>query len=155
MLWVTYNLKIKYIKNVWCSNLKYMLQSSHRSSVVIKPSSIHEDAGLIPALTQWIKDPVLPSAVVQVADTPRIQHCLWLWHRLAATAPIQPLAWDPPYAVGEALKRQKNKIYATNITTRSLWMQYLILTCINIFLCSFYHFIVEWSSTQHPIYIIS
>ena len=34
---------------------------------------------------------------------------LWLWHRLAATAPIQPLAWEPPYAVGAALKRQKVK----------------------------------------------
>ena len=28
---------------------------------------------------------------------------LWLWHRLAATAPIQPLAWEPPYAKGVAL----------------------------------------------------
>ena len=37
---------------------------------------------------------------------------LWLWHRLAATAPIRPLAWEPPYAVSEALtkdKRQKKK----------------------------------------------
>ena len=32
----------------------------------------------------------------------------WLWHRLAATALIQPLAWEPPYAVGVALK-SKNK----------------------------------------------
>ena len=32
---------------------------------------------------------------------------LWLWCRLAATAPIQPLAWEPPYAVDAALKRQK------------------------------------------------
>ena len=30
---------------------------------------------------------------------------LWLWHRLEAVAPIRPLAWEPPYAVGEALKR--------------------------------------------------
>ena len=30
---------------------------------------------------------------------------LWLWRRLAATAPIRPLAWEPPYAVGVALKR--------------------------------------------------
>ena len=32
-----------------------------------------------------------------------------LWHRPVATAPIQPLAWEPPYAVGAALKRQKDK----------------------------------------------
>ena len=37
---------------------------------------------------------------------------LWLWRRLAATAPIQPLAWEPPYAAGaaqEMAKRQKKK----------------------------------------------
>ena len=36
---------------------------------------------------------------------------LWLWCRLAAVAPIRPLAWEPPYATGTALKRQKKKIY--------------------------------------------
>ena len=34
---------------------------------------------------------------------------LGLWRRPAATAPIEPLAWEPPYAVGAALKRQKTK----------------------------------------------
>ena len=34
---------------------------------------------------------------------------LWLWRRLAAIAPIRPLAWGPPYATGVALKRQKTK----------------------------------------------
>ena len=34
---------------------------------------------------------------------------LWLWCRLAAVAPIRPLAWEPPYAAGAALKRQKKK----------------------------------------------
>ena len=34
---------------------------------------------------------------------------LWLWHRLAATAPIGPLAWEPSYATGVAIKRQKTK----------------------------------------------
>ena len=37
---------------------------------------------------------------------------LWLWSRLAATGPIRPLAWEPPYAMGVALqkaKRQKKK----------------------------------------------
>ena len=32
---------------------------------------------------------------------------LWLWCKLAAVAPIQPLAWELPYAVGAALKRPK------------------------------------------------
>ena len=32
-----------------------------------------------------------------------------LWHRPVATALIRPLAWEPPYAEGAALKRQKAK----------------------------------------------
>ena len=32
---------------------------------------------------------------------------LWLWRRPAATAPMRPLAWDPPYAVGATLKKKK------------------------------------------------
>ena len=34
---------------------------------------------------------------------------LWLWRRPAAIAPIQPLAWEPPYAAGAALKKTKDK----------------------------------------------
>ena len=40
---------------------------------------------------QWVKDLAL----------------LWLWRRLAATAPIRPLAWEPPYATGMALEKTK------------------------------------------------
>ena len=32
---------------------------------------------------------------------------LWLWYRPAAVAPIGPLAWEPPYASGGALKKKK------------------------------------------------
>ena len=32
---------------------------------------------------------------------------LWLWHRPAATAPVRPLAWEPPYATGVALEKAK------------------------------------------------
>ena len=40
---------------------------------------------------------------------------LWLWRRSAATAPIGPLAWEPPYApvlqeaAQEMAERQKKK----------------------------------------------
>ena len=34
---------------------------------------------------------------------------LCLWYRPAATALIQPLAWERPYVAGAALKRQKKK----------------------------------------------
>ena len=34
---------------------------------------------------------------------------MWLWYRPAAVAPIVPLAWEPPYAAGAALKSQKTK----------------------------------------------
>ena len=50
--------------------------------------------GLIPGLTQWVEDLVL----------------LWLWYRLAATAPIRPLAWELSYATGVVLKRQKKVV---------------------------------------------
>ena len=49
--------------------------------------------GLIPSLTQWVKDLAL----------------LRLWCSLAATVPIQPLAWELSFAVGVALKSQKKK----------------------------------------------
>ena len=35
---------------------------------------------------------------------------LWLWCRPVTEAPIQSLAWEPPYAVGATLKRQKTII---------------------------------------------
>ena len=34
---------------------------------------------------------------------------LWLWRRPAATAPIRPLAWEPPYAMGAALEKAKRQ----------------------------------------------
>ena len=49
---------------------------------------------MIPDRAQWVEDPVL----------------LWLWHRLEVTALIGPLTWEPPYAVGAALKGQKDKM---------------------------------------------
>ena len=38
--------------------------SSHPGSVVKNLTIIHEDSGSIPGLAQWVKNPVLPCAVV-------------------------------------------------------------------------------------------
>ena len=38
---------------------------------------------------------------------------LWLWCRPEAVALIQPLAWEPPYATGEALKSKKKRSLQT------------------------------------------
>ena len=34
---------------------------------------------------------------------------LWLWCRPAAAAPIQPLAWEPPFTLGSALKKKSGQ----------------------------------------------
>ena len=66
---------------------------------------------------------------------------LWLWCRLAATVPIGPLAWEPPYAMGvaqEKAKRQKKKM-VDNKTCKlfqdilNLFLQYVTLFGIMIF----------------------
>ena len=37
--------------------------------------SVHEDVGLIPGLTQYVKDLVLPQVVAQVSDVAQVPHC--------------------------------------------------------------------------------
>ena len=34
---------------------------------------------------------------------------LWLWCKLTAPAPVQPLAWELPYAADVALKNKQTK----------------------------------------------
>ena len=48
---------------------------------------------------------------------------LWLWRRPVATAPIRPLAWEPPYAEGaaqEMAKRQQQQQKETEITNQDV-----------------------------------
>uniref|UniRef100_A0A8D0WRW5 Uncharacterized protein n=2 Tax=Sus scrofa TaxID=9823 RepID=A0A8D0WRW5_PIG len=37
---------------------------------------------------------------------------LWLWRRLVATAPIRPLAWELPYAMGVGPQKKRKKIFS-------------------------------------------
>ena len=45
---------------------------------------------------------------------------LWLWHRLAAIAPILPLVWELPYVMGMALRRKKKKKKKKKVLSISL-----------------------------------
>ena len=60
--------------------------------------------GSIPGLVQWVKDLAMSCGVVRRLGLDLV--LLWLWCRPAAIAPIWPLAWEPPYAAGGALKKK-------------------------------------------------
>ena len=85
-------------------------RSSHCDAAEMNPTSIHEDVGSSPGLTQWVEDPALLWSIrslgLRCASDPML---LWLWGRLAAGAPIRPLAWELPYAMGVAPKIKNKK----------------------------------------------
>ena len=72
-------------------------------------TSIHEDACLIPDLTQWVKGSSIAMSCGVGHKCGSDLALLWLWCMPAATAPIGYLAWEPPYAADAALKIPKKK----------------------------------------------
>ena len=81
---------------------------------LMKLTSNHEDLGLLPGLRcsmGWGSGIAMSCGVGRRLglDPALLWMWLWLWNRPVGTAQIQPLAWEPPYAVGMALKRQKTK----------------------------------------------
>ena len=64
------------------------------------PTRNHEVAGSVPGVA------VSCGVGCRRGSDPAL---LWLCRGPAATAPIRPLAWEPPYAMGAALEKAKRQ----------------------------------------------
>ena len=85
-------------KQIWLASMRTQVQS-------LAPS-------------QWVKDLVLPWAVVYVRCSSDLV-LPWLQHRPADVAPIWSLAWEPPYAAGAALKKKKKRLLSRRLVVRN------------------------------------
>ena len=84
--------------------LKDWYESPHHGSVETNLTSIHEDTGSILASLSGLR-------ILLYCELWWGHRCgsdlVLLWCRPTATAPIQHLAWKPPYAMGKAKKKDK------------------------------------------------
>ena len=53
------NYPLTKVQNLYSKTYKTLWRSSHRGSVEMNLTCIHEDDGLISGLAQWVKDPAL------------------------------------------------------------------------------------------------
>ena len=72
-----------------------------------KPTRNHKVAGSILALLSGLRSGIAVNCGSYRCSLDPV--LLWLWCRPAATTQIRPLTWEPPYAMGADLKRQKIK----------------------------------------------
>ena len=84
-------------------------------AVQMNLTSNHEVSGSIPVLAQWVRDPG------------------GLGHRCVAVALIQPLAWEPPYALGAALK-SKNIYVCVCVCVLTIlnWLRYFTIVFLHL-----------------------
>ena len=141
------------------------LRSSYGGIAEMNPTRNHEVGGSIPGLAQWVGNLALLWTVMLPAwagshssdltsglgssiwrelwcgSQMWLRSCklwLWLWHGPAAVAPIWPLAWKPPYAMGVALKNKKNPFILVLVFgyfgVKSNWFYFLLIVLFSSFL---------------------
>ena len=98
--WAALDRKGKKTKNKLNKNKNIQCWSSCFGLAVTNPTSIHEDAGLIPFLAQWVKGSA-------VAVNYGVGQQLQLW--------FNPQAWEPPYATGAALESKLVTVISSDI----------------------------------------
>ena len=81
---------------------------------------------------------------------------LWLCRRPAVTPSIRPLAWEPPYALGMALKRQKinkqTKTVQPKGVNSSIYPQHRYCATVGVLVCLVFFFflaMVKVPSSNH------
>ena len=88
-------------ENHGCGDSHLMLPKTNRTDLLWAPISKVR-------MSIWWADPCPWEFLVGYLKGQNLA-LLSLWRRLAAAAQVPPLAWDPPYVVGAALKRKKEK----------------------------------------------
>ena len=79
--------------------------------------SINEDAGSSSGLTQWLKEASI--AMSCGVGCRHILDLVLLWHRLAAAAPVRPLAWELIYVALGGPKKNDNKFCGSHCGSAS------------------------------------
>ena len=84
------------------------------------PNDIHENVGLILGFSQWAKGSGIDTSCGVGCTCGLETALLWLWHRPAAAALTQSLAWEILYAAGTAPPSPKKKNEKKKVTKRKL-----------------------------------